>query len=146
MTAAPQGPRAGWILRISARSAPIDDQAFEQQRQLLSAVAAFDPATALWTAFIGQLDARALQILQSLYDASNRFGTEVRLEPIDAPPAWQGPTFADDSDVAAIITARSDQDRPLGQLEGNRPPGPRLRARGGGRFSHHCTHLDISGG
>ncbi|MET9393683.1 hypothetical protein ABZY20_25285 [Streptomyces sp. NPDC006624] len=116
MTAAPQGPREGWILRISARSAPIDDQAFEQQRQLLSAVAGFDPATALWTAFIGQLDARALQILQSLYDASNRFGTEVRLEPIDAPPAWQGPTFADDSDVAAIITARSDQDRPLGQL------------------------------
>ncbi|MFC7991952.1 hypothetical protein ACFUV2_21840 [Streptomyces pilosus] len=116
MTATPQSPGAGWILRVSARSAPAGDRTFEQQRQLLSSVAGFDPATTLWTAFIGQLDARALQILQSLYDASNRFGTEVRLEPIDAPPTWQGPTFADDSDVAAIITARSDQNRQLGQL------------------------------
>lgn len=86
------------------------------QRQLLRSVAGFDPATCVWTTFIGQLDARALQILQILYDASSRFGTEVRLEPIDAPPTWQGPTFADDNDVAALITARSDQNRALGQL------------------------------
>ncbi|MFJ8752034.1 hypothetical protein ACIREO_22290 [Streptomyces sp. NPDC102441] len=116
MTPIPSTAPTGWLLRISATSAPADPGNFEQQRQLLRSVAEFDPNTRIWTAYIGQLDMRALNVLQQLYDAARRFSTEIQLEPVAAPSTWQGPTFTDDSDLAALIAARADQGRALGQL------------------------------
>lgn len=116
MTSIPQTARTAWLLRVSATSAPQDPESFEQQRQLLRSVAGFDPVTRLWTAFIGEVNVRALEVLQQLYDSAGRFGTEVRLEAVAAPPSWQGPVFHDENDLAALVVARADQGRPLGQL------------------------------
>ncbi|MCX4682082.1 hypothetical protein OG413_43660 [Streptomyces sp. NBC_01433] len=116
MTSIPSATPTGWLLRVSATSAPADPENFEQQRQLLRAVAGFDPNTRIWTAYIGQLDIRALDVLQQLYDAARRFSTEVHLEPVAAPSTWEGPTFTADGDVAALLAARADQGRALGQL------------------------------
>ncbi|MGW1496395.1 hypothetical protein [Streptomyces sp. NPDC002402] len=116
MTSIPQTAPTDWLLRVSATSAPQDPERFEQQRQLLHSVAGFNPATRIWTAFIGQLDVRALEVLQQLYESSSRFGTQVHLEAVAAPPSWQGPLFHDENDLAALVVARADQGRPLGQL------------------------------
>jgi hypothetical protein len=116
MTSIPQTARTAWLLRVSATSAHQDPESFERQRQLLRSVAEFDPASRIWTAFIGQLDVRALEVLQQLYDSSSRFGTEVRLEAVAAPLLWQGPVFQEENDLAALVVARADQGRPLGQL------------------------------
>ncbi|MFF1713171.1 hypothetical protein [Streptomyces sp. NPDC058268] len=116
MTSIPRAVPPGWVLRVSASSAPADSTSFEQQLQLLRSVAGFDPDARIWTAWIGQLDVRALEILQQMYDAASRFGTEIFLDPVAAPPTWQGPTFTTDSDLAALVDVRANRNRALGQL------------------------------
>ncbi|MEU5958184.1 hypothetical protein [Streptomyces sp. NPDC047525] len=116
MTSIPQVATTGWLLRVTASAAPADSGRFEQQLQLLRPIAGFDLDSRVWTAWIGHLDVRALEILQQMYDAASRFGTEISLDPVAAPPTWQGPAFATESDLAALMDARANRNRVLGQL------------------------------
>ena len=104
------------LLEVTAAAAPADPAAFEQQRQLLRSVAQFDPASRTWRARIGVLDVRALEILQRLYEAARRFGTEIRVEAIAAPDGWPGPCFTDASELAGLVAAEADRGRSLGRL------------------------------
>ncbi|MEU0646046.1 hypothetical protein [Streptomyces umbrinus] len=45
----------------------------------------FHQASRTWGTYIGALDVRALTVLQRLYGAAQRFGTEVRIQVIAAP-------------------------------------------------------------
>jgi len=107
---------ARWLLEVTAAAAPADPAAFEEQRQLLRSVAQFDSASRTWWTWIGVLDVRALEILQRLYEAARRFGTEVRVQAVAAPDAWHGPCFTDVGELAALTAAQADQGRRLGEL------------------------------
>lgn len=97
-------------------AAPADPAAFEEQRQLLCAIAQFDSVSRMWWAYIGALDVRALHVLQRMYEAARRFGTEVRVEVIAAPDAWKGPCFSDAGELADLAMARTDHGRLLGHF------------------------------
>ncbi|MEU6381674.1 hypothetical protein [Streptomyces sp. NPDC046909] len=116
MTSTPNSHPVRYVLEVTAAAAPADPAAFEAQRQLLRSVAQFDPASRTWWTLIGVLDVRALRILERLFEAARRFGTEVRVEAIAAPVAWKGPHFSDAGELAALVSARADRGRPLGQL------------------------------
>jgi len=105
-----------WLLEVTVAAAPADPAAFEEQRQLLRSVAQFDPGSKTWWTRIGVLDVRALHVLQCLYEAARRFGTEVCVQVIAAPDAWAGPCFTDAGELADLAAARADRGRPLGQL------------------------------
>ncbi|MCX5559487.1 hypothetical protein [Streptomyces sp. NBC_00038] len=116
MTSNPRLNTVRWLLEVTAAAAPADPAAFEAQRQLLRSVAQFDTASQTWWARIGALDARALEVLQHLYEAAKRFGTEVRVQAIAAPATWNGPCFTDPGELAAVAAAQADRGRLLGQL------------------------------
>ncbi|MGI5414027.1 hypothetical protein ACQEV9_45470 [Streptomyces chartreusis] len=54
--------------------------------------------------------------LQTLFDAARTFGTEISIEPEPVPAGWPGPSFNSDAEMAALLTAKTDERRPLGQL------------------------------
>ncbi|MCX5338247.1 hypothetical protein [Streptomyces sp. NBC_00140] len=116
MTSTSHSNSVRWLLEVTAAAAPADPAAFEQQRQLLRSVAQFNRASRTWWACIGALDVRALQILEHLFEAARRFGTEVSVRAIAAPDAWKGPYFSDAGELANLVSARADHGRPLGQL------------------------------
>lgn len=116
MTSTAHSNSVRWLLEVTAAAAHVDPAAFEQQRQLLRSVAQFDQPTRTWWAHIGVLDVRALQILERLFEAARRFGTEVSVQAVAAPDAWKGPCFSDAGELAALVSARADHGRPLGQL------------------------------
>ncbi|MFJ9251046.1 hypothetical protein [Streptomyces sp. NPDC101776] len=62
------------------------------------------------------LHVRALEILQCLYEAARRFGTEVRVQAVAAPEAWRGPCFTDVGELAVLAAAQADRGRRLGEL------------------------------
>lgn len=55
-------------------------------------------------------------MLQALFDTARAHGAEVRLTPVVVPAYWGGPVFTGEPDVAALLEARADRGRPLGQL------------------------------
>ncbi|MFC7266748.1 hypothetical protein [Streptomyces lutosisoli] len=116
MTSTSHSNSVRWLLEVTAAAAPADPAAFEEQRQLLCSVAAFDPASRTWCTYIGALNVRALEVLQRLYEAAKRFGTEVRVQAIAAPDTWRGPCFADAGELANVALAEADRGRLLGQL------------------------------
>ncbi|MER5227797.1 hypothetical protein [Streptomyces flaveus] len=116
MTSIPHPNSARWLLEVTAASASADPTAFQEQRHLLCSVAGFDPASRTWFVRIGVLDIRALEILQRLYEAAQRFGAEVRVQAIVAPDTWKGPCFTDVGELATLAAAQADRSRPLGQL------------------------------
>ncbi|TLS45691.1 hypothetical protein FE633_13055 [Streptomyces montanus] len=116
MTSIPYPNSARWLLEVTAAAAPADPAAFEEQRQLLRSVAAFHRASRTWCAYIGALDVRALTVLQRLYEAAQRFGTEVRIRAIAAPDAWNGPCFPEAGELAVLVAAEADRGRQLGEL------------------------------
>ncbi|MCI3276991.1 hypothetical protein [Streptomyces cylindrosporus] len=116
MTSTPQSNSVRWLLEVTAAAAPADPAAFEQQRQLLRSVAQFDRASRTWWRCLGTLDARALEVLQCLYEAARRFGTEVGIRAVAAPAGWSGDCFCDAGELAAFALAQADAGRPLGQL------------------------------
>ncbi|MFJ3310844.1 hypothetical protein ACIPSA_49515 [Streptomyces sp. NPDC086549] len=79
-------------------------------------MSSYDSTTHTWSTCIGALDLASVHKLQVLFDAARSFGTDIQLEPSPASAAWQGPSFTSDSEVAAILIAQPDKDRPLGQL------------------------------
>ena len=111
MTPSPYSHSVRWLLEVTAAAAAADPAAFEEQRQLLCSVAQFDQPSRTWWARIGVLDVRALEILQRLYEATRRFGTEIRVEAIAAPDAWQGPCFTDTGELASRVAAEADRGR-----------------------------------
>ncbi|MER5345550.1 hypothetical protein ACFVYV_51185 [Streptomyces mirabilis] len=104
-----------WLLEVTATAAPADPAVFEEQWQLLCFVARFYSVSRIWRAYVGVLDVRALRVLQCLYEAAQRFGTEVRVQAIAAPDTWKGPCFSDSEELADLVTARADHGRLLGQ-------------------------------
>lgn len=77
-------------------------------------MATYDRATQTWTTRIGTLDLTTLGKLQTLFDAARRFGTEIHIAPAPVPTGWAA--FGSDAEVAALLTAKADKRRPLGQL------------------------------
>ncbi|WP_328976037.1 MULTISPECIES: hypothetical protein [Streptomyces] len=116
MTSTPNPNPVRWLLEVTAAAASAAPASFEQQRQLLRSVAQFDAPSRTWWAYTGALDVRALRILECLFEAARRFGTEVRVQAIAAPDGWAGPSFSDVGELADLVTARADHGRPLGQL------------------------------
>ncbi|WP_405512069.1 hypothetical protein [Streptomyces canus] len=116
MTSTPNPKPVRWLLEVTAAAASAAPASFDQQRQLLQSVAQFDAPSRTWWAYIGALDVRALRILERLFEAARRFGTEVRVQAIAAPDGWTGPSFSDAGELADLVTARADRGRPLGQL------------------------------
>lgn len=116
MTSTPNSNSVRWLLEVTAAAAPAGPASFEQQRQLLRSVAQFDQVSKTWRARIGALDIRALRILEHLFEAARRFGTEVGVQAITAPDTWDGPCFNDAGELADLVTAHADRGRPLGQL------------------------------
>ncbi|WP_210582090.1 hypothetical protein [Streptomyces sp. GESEQ-4] len=116
MTSTPHSNSVRWLLEVTAAAAPAGLAAFEEQRQLLRSVAQFDQASRTWWARIGALDVRALEVLQRLYEAAQRFGTAVRVEAVAAPDAWNGPCFTDAGELASLAAAQAERGRLLGQL------------------------------
>ncbi|MET9411602.1 hypothetical protein ABZX90_38565 [Streptomyces sp. NPDC002935] len=57
-----------------------------------------------------------MQVLQALFDAAHKHGTEVHLAPVAVPEGWAGPVFARTAEIATLLEAQADQERPLGQL------------------------------
>jgi sirohydrochlorin ferrochelatase len=116
MTSTPNPNPVRWLLEVTAAAASAAPASFEQQRQLLRSVTQFDQPSRTWWAYIGTLDVRALRILERLFEAARRFGTEVRVRAIAAPDGWAGPSFSDASELADLVAAQADRIRPLGQL------------------------------
>ncbi|MGW1611686.1 hypothetical protein ACWCQZ_20085 [Streptomyces sp. NPDC002285] len=116
MTSPSRTSSTRWLLEATCQAAHCDNPAWEQQRQLLRSVAFFDIPREVWVVRIGAVDAKALGALQTLYEAARRFGTHVQIEATVAPDDWQGPVFDDDSELARLASARTDQPRRLGQL------------------------------
>ncbi|QUC59158.1 hypothetical protein IOD14_21595 [Streptomyces sp. A2-16] len=116
MTSTPNPNPVRWLLEVTAAAASASPATFEQQRQLLRSVAQFDQPSRTWWAYIGALDVRALRILECLFEAARRFGTEVRAQAIAAPDGWAGPCFSDAGQLADLVAARADRGRLLGQL------------------------------
>ncbi|MFF4787875.1 hypothetical protein ACFY3E_41990 [Streptomyces griseorubiginosus] len=116
MTSTTPSNSVRWLLEVTTAAAPADPASFEQQRQLLRSVAQFDQASKTWWARIGALDIRALRILERLFETARRFGTEVGVQAIAAPDAWDGPCFNDAGELADLVAAHEDRGRPLGQL------------------------------
>ncbi|MGW6733612.1 hypothetical protein [Streptomyces sp. NPDC055013] len=116
MTSPSRTSSTRWLLEATCQAAHCDNPAWEQQRQLLRSVAFFDTAREVWVVRIGALDVHALGALQTLYEAARRFGTHVQVAAAVAPDNWQGPAFDDDSELARLASARTDQGRRLGQL------------------------------
>ena len=116
MTSTPDPNPVRWLLEVTAAAAPADLAAFEAQRQLLRSAAQYDQVSRTWWAYLGVLDVRALDVLQRLYEAARRFGTEVTVRAIVAPDAWKGPCFTVAGELAALASAQADRGRSLGQL------------------------------
>ncbi|MFE7440919.1 hypothetical protein ACFU7X_10705 [Streptomyces chartreusis] len=109
-------PTEGWLIEITIQAAHGDDKTWTQQLDVLRSVATYDRATQTWSTRIGALDARALGKLQALFDAARRFGTQIHIEAAPVPTGWAGPSFGSDGEVDALLTAKADKRRPLGQL------------------------------
>lgn len=109
-------PAVRWLLEITAAAAPASPAAFNEQRQLLGSVAEFNRGPRTWRTYIGALDTRALDVLQCFFDAAGRFGTTVRLDVVAAPASWSGLSFSEAGELAALVSARADRGRTLGQL------------------------------
>ncbi|MGW1364948.1 hypothetical protein ACWCQP_47075 [Streptomyces chartreusis] len=116
MTSTPYSNSVRWLLEVTAAAAAAEPAVFEQQRQLLRSVAQFDSGSRTWWAHIGTLNVRTLEILQRLYEAAQRFGTEVSFRVIVAPDGWSEDCFNDAGELAALAQAAADRGRPLGQL------------------------------
>jgi hypothetical protein len=56
---------------------------------------------------LGALDLAGVQLLQTLFDAAQIHGAEVRLALVTAPAYWNGPTFTRDSEVAVLLDAQA---------------------------------------
>ncbi|MFF8946732.1 hypothetical protein ACF1A5_31640 [Streptomyces sp. NPDC014864] len=109
-------PNDRWLLHLTIWAARADDTRWQEQLAALREVSAYDPATQTWSTFIGALDLASVHTLQTLFDAARSFGTGIQLEPAPVPATWPGPSFASDTAVAAVLTARAHKGRPLGQL------------------------------
>jgi hypothetical protein len=54
--------------------------------------------------------------VQRLYEAAQRFWTEVRIRAIAAPDAWNGPCFSEAGERGALVAAEANRGRQLGEL------------------------------
>ncbi|MCT9094258.1 hypothetical protein N4G70_36275 [Streptomyces sp. ASQP_92] len=97
-------------------AAPAAPATREEQRRLLRSMASYDPASGTWWARIGALNPRAVEILQMLYVAARRFGTEVRLDITSVPATWNGDSSTGAGELAALAVVHTDRTWPLGQL------------------------------
>ncbi|POX58086.1 hypothetical protein C3492_39630 [Streptomyces sp. Ru62] len=104
------------MLEVVIRTAPAADPQWQEQLARLREVASYDPDTQTWQARLGALDLAGVQVMQTLFDAARIHGTEVCLTPVAVPAYWNGPTFTQSPDVAAVLEAQADRGRPLGQL------------------------------
>ncbi|MET8957481.1 hypothetical protein [Streptomyces sp. NPDC004533] len=109
-------PSGRWLLQVTIRAACADDTRWHEQLAVLRSVSSYDPATQTWSTFIGVLDLASVHALQSLFDASRSFGTNIQLEPASVPATWQGPSFTSDSGMAVLFKVQAEKERPLGQL------------------------------
>ncbi|RSN90112.1 hypothetical protein DMH26_28560 [Streptomyces sp. WAC 05379] len=109
-------PSDRWLLNITIQAAHADDTRWNQQLAVLRSVSTYEPGTQTWSTRIGVLDLTTLSTLQTLFDAARTFGTEIHIEPAPVPNGWPGPSFKSGGDVAALLIARADERRPLGQL------------------------------
>ncbi|MGQ4437163.1 hypothetical protein [Streptomyces sp. SAS_260] len=116
MTHPPNFPENAWVLEATVRTAPAADAQWQEQLDRLRPIASYDPATQTWHARLGALDLAGVQLLQALFDAARVHGIEVCLTPVAVPAYWKGPAFTSGPDVAALLAAQADHDRPLGQL------------------------------
>ncbi|MFI1035151.1 hypothetical protein [Streptomyces sp. NPDC020951] len=116
MTSSPNFRDSAWVLEATIRTAPTSDPQWQEQLDRLRPIASYDQQTQTWYARLGALDLAGLQLLQILFDAARVHGTEVRLTPLAVPVYWDGPVFTRGPDVAALLEARADRTRPLGQL------------------------------
>ncbi|MFF4121209.1 hypothetical protein [Streptomyces sp. NPDC001714] len=57
-----------------------------------------------------------METLRTLFDAARTFGTEIHLAPAPVPDRWTGPAFTGDADIAALLAAKADEGRRLGEL------------------------------
>ncbi|WP_158694519.1 hypothetical protein [Streptomyces canus] len=105
-----------WLLKITIWAARADDTRWNQQCAVLRSVSSYDSVTQTWSTRIGVLDLTTVAKLQTLFDAAQTFGSEIRLEPAPVPTGWTGPSFASDTAVADLLTAKADEGRPLGHL------------------------------
>ncbi|MBT2423765.1 hypothetical protein J7F01_15035 [Streptomyces sp. ISL-22] len=103
-------------MEATIRTAPAADPHWQEQLDKLRPIATYDPETQTWHAHLGALDLAGIQALQTLFDAAYIHGTEVRLAPVAVPAYWNGHTFTKDPEVASLLEAQADHERPLGQL------------------------------
>ncbi|GHB28900.1 hypothetical protein GCM10010306_021640 [Streptomyces umbrinus] len=116
MTISPNSRENVWVLEATIWAARAAEPHWQEQLNTLGSVAAYDPKTQTWRARLGALDLAGLEMLQILLDAAGTHGTEVRLVPVAVPPQWNGPVFTADSELAAVLEAKADEGRALGQL------------------------------
>ncbi|WP_406257226.1 hypothetical protein [Streptomyces chartreusis] len=109
-------PSERWLLIITIQAAHADDTRWNEQLAVLRSVSTYEPGTQTWSTWIGVLDLTTLGTLQTLFDAARTFGTEISIEPTPVPAGWPGPSFNSDAEVAALLIAKTDERRPLGQL------------------------------
>ncbi|MFH8701876.1 hypothetical protein [Streptomyces chartreusis] len=117
MTVLPNSrPSEPWLLDITIQAAHADETRWNQQLAVLRSVSTYDPGTQTWSTRIGVLDLTTLSTLQTLFDVARTFGTEIHIEPVPVPNGWPGPSFPSGDDVAALLSTKADERRPLGQL------------------------------
>jgi hypothetical protein len=116
MTSSPNSRDNAWVLEATIRTAPAADPQWREQLDRLRQIASYDPETQTWRARLGALDLAGVQTLQTLFDTASAHGTEVCLAPGVVPEYWEGPTFTGYPDVAAVVWARTEGGRLLGQL------------------------------
>ncbi|WP_331732156.1 hypothetical protein [Streptomyces sp. NBC_00989] len=116
MTSSPNSRDSAWVLEATIRTAPAADHQWREQLDRLRPIASYDPETQTWRTRLGALDLAGVQTLQTLFDMASAHGTEVFLAPAAVPEHWEGPTFTEYPDAAAVVRARTEGGRPLGQL------------------------------
>ncbi|MCX4993477.1 hypothetical protein [Streptomyces sp. NBC_00568] len=105
-----------WILEATVQAAHGADPHWREQLKILRPIAGYDPTAQTWRVRLGALDLAGLHVLQALFDAAHKHGTEVHLAPVAVPESWAGPVFARTAEMATLLETQADQGRPLGQL------------------------------
>ncbi|MGW4784967.1 hypothetical protein [Streptomyces sp. NPDC004230] len=116
MTASSPSSVRSWVLEIAVTAAPATDARWHRQLDQIRPLATYQPATRTWCTLIGALDLVGIGVLQSLFDVSHAFGTQVRLTPVAAPAQWSGPVFTGDTEIVTLLNTDTDHGRALGHL------------------------------
>ncbi|WP_406375702.1 hypothetical protein OG788_39145 [Streptomyces sp. NBC_00647] len=88
MTTSPTSPDTAWILEATCKAAHGADPDWREQLNMLRPIAGYDPTTQTWRVRLGALDLAGLQVLQALFDAAHKHGTEVHLALVAVPEGW----------------------------------------------------------